>query len=73
MYYELSCWLCGGDERRGGRVTEIDNELKDLKPCDPFFPPDADPAGALEVVPLHEHVDEQVQSDGYPGYGRVAC
>lgn len=36
---------------------------------DPFLPPDADAAGALEVVPIHEDVDHEVESDGDPGDG----
>lgn len=43
-----------------------------LKARDPFFPPDADAAGALEVVPVHEDVDGQIEGDGDPGDGRLA-
>ena len=34
-----------------------------------FFPPDADAAGRLKVVPVHDNMHEEVQGDGYPGNG----
>ena len=49
-------------------LTKIDNELDDLKTGDPFLPPDTDATGALEVVPVHDDVDEQIQRDGHPGH-----
>jgi hypothetical protein len=42
---------------------EIDDELDDLDSCDPFFPPDADATGRLEVIPVHDDVDCQVEGD----------
>lgn len=46
--------------------SEVDNELDDLQPCNPLFPPDVNTASALEVVPVHDNMDCQVQSDGNP-------
>lgn len=48
------------------RRTEIDDELDDLQTSDPFLPPAADTTGALEIVPVHDHVDQQVQRDDNP-------
>ena len=49
-----------------GSLTEVDDELSDLETGDPLFPPDADTPSALKVVPIHDHMDEQVQSDRNP-------
>lgn len=49
--------------------AEIDNELDDLKAGDPLLPPDADAARGLEVVPVHDDVDHQVEGDWNPGDG----
>ena len=54
------------------RFTKVDEELQDLEARDPFFPPDADAAGALEVVPVHDDVDGQVEGDWDPGDGCLA-
>lgn len=53
-------------------ITKIDEELKNLQPCDPFLPPDANSARALEVVPVHEDVDCEIEGDGDPGDGALA-
>lgn len=37
-------------------LTKINDELKDLQTGNPFFPPNADAAGALEVVPVHNNM-----------------
>jgi hypothetical protein len=42
---------------------EVDDELDDLDSCYPFFPPDSDAAGCLEVVPVHDDMDCQVERD----------
>lgn len=47
-------------------LTKIDNELDDLKTGDPFLPPDTDATGALEVVPVHDNVDQKVNGDRNP-------
>lgn len=46
--------------------TEVDNELEDLEARDPFLPPDANATRALEIVPVHHHMDRQVQRDDDP-------
>ena len=51
------------------QLTEVNDELDDLQSRDPFFPPDAHAAGALEVVPVHDDVNGQVEHDGHPGDG----
>lgn len=40
--------------------------MDDLQTGDPLLPPDTDTAGALEVVPVHDDVDEQVDGDHHP-------
>jgi hypothetical protein len=50
----------------GVEPTEVDDELDDLETGDPLLPPDLDAARALEVVPVHDHVDHQVQRDDNP-------
>ena len=47
-----------GEVGVGGEVdeAEVDDELGDLQHGDVFFPPDADAAGGLEVVPVHDDV-----------------
>jgi len=63
-----------GEVGVGGEVDEaqIDDELQDLQDGDVLFPPGADAAGGLEVVPVHDDVDEEVEGDGDPGDGGVA-
>ena len=46
--------------------TKIQNELGDLADRDVLLPPDADAARALEVVPVHDNVNSQVQSNDGP-------
>jgi hypothetical protein len=55
-----------------GGLTEINDELDDLETGDPLLPPDADATGALEVVPVHDDVDHQVEGDRDPGDGGEA-
>ena len=38
--------------------TDIDDELHDLQPCDPFLPPDPDAPSTLEIVPIHDHMNK---------------
>ena len=63
-----------GEVSVGGEVDEdeVDNELDDLQHRDVFLPPDADAASRLKVVPVHDDVDHQVESDGHPRDGGVA-
>jgi hypothetical protein len=46
--------------------TEIEDELRNLADSDVLFPPDADAARALEVVPVHDHVDSQIEGNDGP-------
>ena len=66
--------VAGGEVGVGGEVdeTQVDDELDDLQHGDVFLPPDFDPSRGLEVVPVHDHVDGQVEYDGHPGHGSVA-
>ena len=47
--------------------TKIDDELDNLETSDPLLPPDADATSTLEVVPVHDNVNSQVQHNGNPG------
>lgn len=57
-----------------GEVDEahVEDELNDLEPGDPFLPPDSDTSSSQEVVPVHDDVYAQVQSDWHPSDGGVA-
>lgn len=57
-----------------GKVNEakVDDELEDLHDGDVLLPPDADATGGLEVVPVHDDVNHQVEDNGNPGDGGVA-
>ena len=46
--------------------TKINDELDNLEAGDPLLPPDADATGALEIVPVHDDVNHQVESDRDP-------
>lgn len=46
--------------------TDIDNKLKNLKNCYPLLPPNTDSTCALKVVPIHEHMDGEIQGYGNP-------
>lgn len=56
----------GGRSYFWGELTKINDELDDLETGDPLLPPDADATSALEVVPVHDDVNHQVESDGNP-------
>lgn len=53
----------------GGEVNkaQVQDELDDLETGDPLLPPDTNASGGQEVVPVHHHVDAQVQGDRHPG------
>jgi hypothetical protein len=55
-----------------GKLTKINDELDDLETGYPLLPPDADATRALEVVPVHDNVDHEVEHDRYPGDGSEA-
>ena len=46
--------------------------MHDLQHGDVFLPPDADAARGLEVVPVHDDVDHEVERDRDPGHRGVA-
>lgn len=46
--------------------TEVDDKLDDLKTGDPLLPPDADTAGALEIVPIHHNMNQKVDVNHNP-------
>lgn len=60
--------ICRDEICIGRKIDEsnVDHELYHLKPSDPFFPPDTDTARALEVVPVHNDVDNKVKGDNDP-------
>lgn len=51
------------------RLTDVNDELEDLQHGDVLLPPNANATGALEVVPVHHDVDQQVDGDGHPLHG----
>ena len=54
-------------QRKGTRAhTKVNDELDDLETSDPLLPPDTDAASALEVVPVHDDVDGEVEGDDNP-------
>lgn len=48
------------------KPTNVEDELSDLANGNVLLPPDADASCALEVVPVHDNVDSQVESDDGP-------
>lgn len=51
------------------KLTKIDDELDNLEPGNPLLPPDANSTCGLEIVPVHDNVNAQVQGDGNPRDG----
>ena len=54
------CVRCEVDE------ADVDDELDYLEASNPLLPPDTDPTSTLEVVPVHDNVDCQVQGNNSP-------
>ena len=50
--------------------TNVNHELQDLKTGYPLLPPNANAARTLEIVPIHDHVDQQVDVNNHPLHGR---
>lgn len=48
------------------RLTEINDKLEYLQTGNPFFPPNTDATGTLEVVPVHDNMYQQVEDDRHP-------
>lgn len=44
--------------------------MHNLEARNPFLPPNADSACALEIVPVHDDMDKQIQLDHSPLNGR---
>jgi len=57
---------------QGRAHTEINDELGDLEAGDPLLPPDANATRTLEVVPVHDDMDGQVERDRDPRNSRRA-
>lgn len=53
-------------------ITEVYNKLGDLETGNPLLPPDTNATGALEVVPVHDNVDHQVECNWDPRDGSQA-
>lgn len=47
-------------------LTKIKNELQDLETRNPFLPPNADTTSTLEIVPVHQNMNEKVQANHNP-------
>lgn len=47
-------------------LTKVNDELNDLKTSDPFLPPNADASRALEIIPVHDNMNHEVERDGNP-------
>jgi len=71
MRASYQCYVVGV----GGKVDncEINDELTDLQQSNVLFPPDSNSTRALEVVPVHHHMDREIESDWHPGDGCVAA
>lgn len=47
-------------------LTKVDHELNNLQTGDPLLPPDTNPPRALEVVPVHDDVNQEIQCNRNP-------
>ena len=47
--------------------TDINDKLDDLETSDILLPPDSDASRTLEVVPVHENVNHEIQGNYNPG------
>lgn len=47
-------------------LTKINDKLNNLESGDPFFPPNANSTRALEIVPVHNNVNHEVESNWDP-------
>lgn len=57
------CEVCVGCEVD---KAEINDELDDLEAGNPLLPPDAHSASALEVIPIHDNVDKEIERNDNP-------
>jgi hypothetical protein len=54
------------DVVRTGR-TKVNDKLHNLHDGDVLLPPNPNSPSTLEVIPIHDHVNRQVESDWHPG------
>jgi hypothetical protein len=47
-------------------LTKVDDELDNLETGDPLLPPDANATSTLEVVPVHDNVNKQIDINDNP-------
>lgn len=62
-------WL---DSPREVDEAKIDDELGDLHDSDVLLPPYLDTSRSLEVIPVHDHMNHEVEGDWNPRDGCVA-
>ena len=46
--------------------SEVEDELHNLQHCNVLFPPNPDASRGLEVIPVHDDVDEEIEGDRDP-------
>lgn len=51
---------------------KVNDELGNLETSNPLFPGNANSTCTLEIVPVHDNVNEQIQSDRNPRYWSVS-
>jgi hypothetical protein len=51
---------------RTEELTKVNDKLANLQAGDPLLPPDLDASSTLEVVPVHDNMNGQVQCDWHP-------
>ena len=66
--------VCEDDFLVSSEINEaqVQYKLNDLETRDPLFPPDSDASGSQEIIPVHDNMNQQVQSDGHPRDRRQA-
>lgn len=47
-------------------LTQVNDKLEDLKAGNPLLPPYTNSTGTLEVIPVHDDMDRQVERDWHP-------
>lgn len=47
-------------------LTKINDKLNNLESGDPFLPPNADSTRTLEIVPVHDDVNHEVEGNWDP-------
>jgi hypothetical protein len=62
----LESEVYGQNDEKDWVHTNINNKLNNLKTSDPFLPPNSDAPRALEIVPVHENVNHEIESNHDP-------